>query len=712
MNLIRSLMKRRQFLTAAGVTSTSALALNTLGGVVNPAFQTNVANAAVRTATSSLRGASNKYTHLFSPLKVGNVVLKSRMYFTHATPHFLQGPENYPGIPMRDFYIDLAKNGAAIITLRIIQNRVRKEQFGDSAHMIIYDFEDAGVQNYLDQMIESMNMYGTKAAFDLAFSTGGGMPAMGMRGMPGGAPGVTPGEGAAGMPPGGQRGGTQPEGQRGGTPPIGQRGGMPSMGGPPAETELSEEDLKKQIDTMLTQAKFYRDHGFGVAITRGGSSKSSIETFKALRKEWPDVLIMSRLSVSSTIENAVADAKKMEGYVDILTVQDSNASNSHCLSYNSEKNNPGTLKYVEAIKKAGVKVVIAPNGGYQDLDKNEEYIATGKCDMIAMGRQFIADPEYAKKAYEGRGDDVTPCVLCNKCHGVSFSGSWFTVCTVNPRVGIAQAVQKIEAPASSKRVAVIGGGPAGMKAAITAAERGHKVTLYEKDSALGGQLRHADFNPLKWSYKDFKDYLIRQVKKTGVQVLLNTAATPEMIKSKGYDAILVAAGSDLVVPRIPGADSKNIYDVLSVDGKEKDMGKNVVIIGGGGFSVDTGMYLAKAGKNVTILTSERELMDRGGPHQGEIVMELYQNLEGFSYATGATANRIAEGKVFYKDASGSEKSVAADSVVINGGRKPRMDEALKYSGLATQFYIIGDCSGNCGNIQKSIRNAFFMASQV
>jgi 2,4-dienoyl-CoA reductase-like NADH-dependent reductase (Old Yellow Enzyme family)/thioredoxin reductase len=722
MNLIRSLMKRRQFLTAAGVTSTSALALNALGGSVNPVFQTNVANAAVKSATSALRGASDKYTHLFSPLKIGNAVLKSRMYFTHATPHFLQGPENYPSIPMRDFYIDLAKNGAAIITLRIIQNRVRKEQFGDSAHMIIYDFEDAGVQNYLDQMIEGMNMYGTKAAFDLSFSTGGGgMPQM--QGMPGGARGAAPGGGTgaagAGMPggaPGGARGEEAAGGARGagaaGMPQGGQRGGMPSMGGAPADTELSEEDLKKQIDTMLTQVEFYKNHGFGVAITRGGTSKSSIATFNALRKAWPDVLIMSRLSVGSTVEEAVAQAKKLEGLVDILTVQDSNASNSHCLSYNSEKNNPGTLKYVEALKKAGVKIAIAPNGGYTNLDKNEEYIATGKCDMIAMGRQFIADPEYARKAYEGRGDDVTPCVLCNKCHGVSFSGSWFTVCTVNPKVGIAQAVQKIEAPTSSKKVAVIGGGPAGMKAAITAAERGHKVTLYEKDSVLGGQLRHADFNPLKWSYKDFKDYLIRQVNKTGVQVLLNTAATPEMIKSKGYDAILVAAGTDFVAPKIPGAEGKNIYNVLSVGGKEKELGKNVVIIGGGAFSVDTGMYLAKAGKNVTILTSEKELMERGGPHQGEIVMELYRNLEGFSYVMEATANRIADGKVFYKDASGSEKSVPADSVVMNSGRKPRMEEALKYSGLATQFYIIGDCSGNCGNIQKSIRNAFFMASQV
>jgi NADPH-dependent 2,4-dienoyl-CoA reductase/sulfur reductase-like enzyme len=713
MNLVQKLMGRRQFLIAAGVTSTSALAYNKLAGVVDPVFQTGSAMAAEKAANAAIQGASSKYAHLFSPIKVGNQLLKSRMYFSHATPHFMQGPENFPAVPMRDFYIDLAKNGVAIITCRLITNRVRAEQRGDSAHMIIYDFDDAGVQNYLDLMTEGMNMYNTKAAFDLQF---GPQPQMQMMmqmpagaqggGMPGGAPG--------GQMPSGAQGGQMPGGAPGGQMPGAQGGGMPSAarGGTQTETQMTDEEIQKNIDTMLTQATFYKNHGFGAAIMRGGSSKSSIAAITALRKAWPDVIIMSRLSTGGTLEAAVADAKKMEGLVDILTLQNSDASKSHCMSYNSEKDKPDTLPYAEAIKKAGVKVVIAPNGGYQDLDKNEEYIATGKCDMIAMGRTFIADPDYAKKAYAGRGEDVTPCLLCNKCHGVSFSGSWFTVCSVNPKAGMSQAVQKIEPATSSKKVAVIGGGPAGMKAAVTAAERGHKVTLYEKNSYLGGQLRHADFSSFKWSYKDFRDYLVRQMKKNGVDVVMNTTATPEMMKAKGYDVILVAAGSEITNPKISGVDGKNVYNLMDVYGKEKDLGKNVVIIGAGELGVDTGMYLAKAGHKTTVITSDQELMDRGGPHQGEIISTIYQKLEGFSSMTQVTATRIADKKVYYKDASGSEKSLDADSVVVYGGRKPRQEEALKYSGLATQFYIIGDCTGNCGNVQKSVRNAFFMAAQI
>jgi len=727
-------MGRRQFLIAAGVTSTSALAYQKLAGVVDPVFQTSTAMGAEKAASAAIAGASNRYTHLFSPIKVGTQILKSRMLFTAATPHFMQGPENFPAVPVRDFYIDLARNGVAVITCRIIQNRVRAEQRGDSAHMVIYDFDDAGVQNYLDLMVESMNMVGTKAAFDLQFGStpGGGMQQMmqmmgGAQGGAQGAAGAQGGQmpsGAQGgqMPSGGQMGGMPSGGQGGATPsggqmPTGAQGGMPAMGGMsmgggmPAETEMTAEELEKNIQTMLTSANFYRNHGFGVAITRGGSGKSTVAAIAALKKAWPDVILWSRISATGTVEEAVSAAKKLEGQIDIVTVQEE-TSKSHCLSYNSEKNNPGTLKYVEAIKKAGVKIITAPNGGYQDLDKNEEYIATGKTDMIAMGRAFIADTEYAKKAYEGRSDDVTPCLLCNKCHGVSFSGSWFTVCSVNPKVGISQAVQKIAPATVIKKVAVIGGGPAGMKAAITAAERGHKVTLYEKNAYLGGQLRHADFSPFKWAFKDFKEYLERQVKKTGVDVHLSTAATPDMIKTKGYDAILVALGSDIITPKIPGADGKNVYNLMDVYGKEKELGRNVVVVGGGELGVDTGMYLAKAGHKTTILTSDNELMDRGGPHQGELIQEVYAKLEGFSYILGATTTRIAEGKVAYKDSSGSEKTIAADSVVVYGGRKPRQEEAMKYSGLVTQFYIIGDCSGNCGNVQKSIRNAFFMACQV
>lgn len=250
-----------------------------------------------------------------------------------------------------------------------------------------------------------------------------------------------------------------------------------------------------------------------------------------------------------------------------------------------------------------------------------------------------------------------------------------------------------------------------MRAAITAAERGHKVTLYETNDFLGGQLRHADYASFQWPIKDFKDYLARQVKKAGIEVLLNTRATPEMIKAKKYDAVLVAAGAEPVIPDIPGADGSKVLAPVFVFGN-KALGKNIAVVGGDLIGTQTGMYLAENGHKVTVLTAERELAsDSQRVHYRENLQMAYEALENFSFITEATATGISEGNVTYKDAKGNEKTIQADSVVVSAGRKSRNDEALKFSGLAERFFIIGDCDA-VGFLPAVGRSAYAAASQV
>ncbi len=671
MSLIQSLMKRRQFLALSGMASASALTMGKLGAETVPektasASPAHSAPAAGKPGAAKAGVLSDRYSHVLSPLKIGNQVLKNRMIVSMSTPHFLQGPENFPSALMRDYYVNMARNGAAMISLRIMQHKVRQNLKGDDAHMLSYDLEDPAVQNYFEQMIEGIHVYGSKASAGLD----------------------------AGMGPG------------------------------------ASEALSKMIDTAVTQAKFYQLHGVDVLqVGIRGNQKGSIEIIKAVKQAVPEMLINAEVFVKDasitphkndmyyqiglSVEDAIAYARQLEGLADILMVRVADASAAHPTPWNSTKGYPYSAGPAAAIKKAGVKIAVAPGGGFHDPDINEEMIANGKADLITMARAFVNDWQYAKKVAEGRGEDVVPCIRCNKCHGENMmNGPWYTVCSVNPEIGLPSAAHAVPKPGAPKKVAVIGGGPAGLKAALVAAERGHKVTIYEKGSALGGLMRHSDYSPYKWPIKDLKDYQIGHLKTAGVEIVLNKQATPEMIKGKGYDTILVGIGSDLIIPKIPGVDGPKVSNIIDAYSKEKSLGKNVVVIGGGEIAADIGIFLAKAGHNVTMLTSEKKLVQEDRPHYPSTIVEAYQDLKNFSVITEGTANAISTGSVSYADSTGNAKSIPADDVVVFAGFKPKKEEALKFYGSAKQFFTIGDCSEKGGSIQKCTRSAYFAATEV
>jgi 2,4-dienoyl-CoA reductase-like NADH-dependent reductase (Old Yellow Enzyme family)/thioredoxin reductase len=661
MSLIRSLMGRRQFLAAAGLTSASALTLGRLPEVVDPVFQTSTTMAAEKLGTA---GATIKYPHLLSPLKVRNVLIKNRIMNTISRPHYLQGPETFPADDVRSYYSDMAKNAAIVTVNMSTGKRPRKELKGDEAHFASWDSNDPAVHNYIDQMIEGIHCEGSLVA-------------------------------------GGEVGGR--------------------MGG-------------VKIEDFVTQAKVFEDMGFDAVWVGSRELKNAeelhpvIEQMQAVRKATNLIIVafimpytpgVSKDSAwypapsGPVLEDVVAMAKMLEGSADIIQMKDAGGINNSPSGFDQERGKPFILSFAQAIKESGAKIITAPNGGFRDPASNEEFIASGKTDMVAMARPFISDPEYLKKAYEGRGEDWVPCVMCNKCHGLSCAGTpGISVCSVNPKIGLSASVKSIRAPTAKKKVAVIGGGPAGMKAALVAAERGHKVTLYEKSDSLGGLLRHSDFFPLKWAYKDFKDYLVRQTHKAGVEVLLGIEVKPEMIRLKKYDTVLIALGSEPIVSRIPGADGDNVWNIINAYSNEKAMGKNVTLIGGGDIGTETGIFLARAGHKVTALTSEDEMIKRGGPHNKDPQIYMYQKTDNLSCIVQATATSISEGKVTCVDAKGSEKSIQADSVVIYAGLKPRMDEAMNFKGTAAQVLFLGDCTGKAGTVQKTIRSAFFAASQV
>jgi len=750
MNLIKSLVRRRQFLLATGLGSTCALTCKEIVGFINPAVQANAALAA------SVKAVVNKCPHLLSPLRIRNVMLKNRIMHSVSPTYLMQGPENFPTDAYRNHYSNMAKN-AAIVSINTHYGKYPRSWDSNTDYSKLgYHFSDdtwqnaPTVYNYVQRMIEDIHCEGALVLF--AGATGGfsgrgpdwaeGPEGAHYYGNAAAAQAATGSQGQAsgrGAAPGGVAapGGAGAQGQG--------RGAGPGPGGPQASLSIKD---------IVAQAKEAEDKGYDVyqlnttsleaaqavrsatnlilmaSLRAGGGggmgAPRSGESHRKIRWNYPNVafdmadgeknpgITNINQPTAAELEQAVEQARKLEGIVDFVFIRDSRYA--HPNSFIQDQDRPFTLGYAEAIKKAGVKILTCPGSGFHDPVQNDEFIASGKTDMVSMTTPFFADPELVEKVAAGRADDIVPCIQCHDCHGISSThGPYYGLCNVNPKwAAPVYKLQNIHAPKAKKNIAVIGGGPAGMKAAIVAAERGHKVTLYEKDAALGGLLQFSDHSQLRWNHKVFKDYLINQVKKAGIEVHMKTTATAAMIKAKGYDTVLVATGAEPVISKMPGADADNVFNILTCYSNKKALGKNVVMIGAGRIGSEAAIGMVKDGHKVLAITGDKDLIETQciGPHNMMNQKRILMNHPDYDCALEATVKSITGGKVTYVDSQGNEKSVQADSIVIYSGLKPRMDEAEKFIGTADQVLLLGDCTGKNGNIQKTIRSAFFTASQV
>ena len=642
------------------------------------------------------------FPHLLSPLRVGNHILKNRMICPPSKPHFIQGPENYPS-NIIDHYAQRARNGAALITCD------GTHLDGDMGpHMMGWDGTNANVQHYMAQMADAVHFYGSLA--------NGVIMAFAPRGY----------DVSEGVP----------------THYVVGDGSKPRYDC----KEMTLEMIQEFIDTCVKLAKVQQEAGFdgvyihmayrGVIPGRflspltnkrtdqfGGSFENRIRFPLTLCQEikkacGKDFLIEASISghdpdpAGWTLEDSCNFAKAAKGCIDILQLRAPNIDPNHPTGFSLD---PTPWLYMaETVKASNPEIVISTVAGYMDPVENEKIIAEGKADLISMARAFVSNPEYGKLVYEGRPQDIVPCIRCNKCHRSSDSDPWMSVCSVNPRWAMDHRIDKlIVKPERSRRVGIVGGGVAGMEAALECAKRGHQVTLYEKSGKLGGLLNHADDVDFKWPLRNFKNFMVRKVgENPAITVTLNTAATVEQLNADGNEVVIAAVGSEPISVPIPGLDGPQVMNAVEVYGREDELAHDVVVIGGGDIGTETGLHLARTGHKVTVI----EMKDKLAPesyrvHYYSMFMDACDEEPNFSSLLECKVTGVTEDSVSYTDKNGGSHTIPAGSVVVAAGMRAKLDEAYSFASAGKQFFVVGDCI-KAGSVQKCMRTAYDIANSI
>lgn len=351
----------------------------------------------------------------------------------------------------------------------------------------------------------------------------------------------------------------------------------------------------------------------------------------------------------------------------------------------------------------GVHIPIGVVGAIYTPEVAEEVLAKGQADYVLMARSAMADPEIIKKAKEGREDDIRPCLRCNYCmdHGrrealttelhLLSHPSYDRHCATNPLAF--QSLSKRDFPPAErvKRIAVVGGGVAGMEAALAAAERGHEVIIYEKTDKLGGQALLSDVMWFKKEMKLFHEYLERQVRKRqNIIVNLNTECTPEIIDDLDPDAVIVAVGAEQIVPNIPGVEKAVMsFDVFGHE-EENVKGKKVAIIGGGDIGVELGIYLNELGHECTIVEMGHYIAPKAQLTERISYLEWLEQ-EKVQTMVDAKCVEITDKGAVIEDADGNQKLLEADTVIIAVGTKSLAEERDKFIDTAFDVINVGDC---------------------
>lgn len=352
---------------------------------------------------------------------------------------------------------------------------------------------------------------------------------------------------------------------------------------------------------------------------------------------------------------------------------------------------PGFNAWLARKMKDVVSVPVIAVGRFTDPAAADETLARGDADLVAFGRQFLADPDFLVKAQEGRTDDIRLCIACNQgCIEREILGEGNIRCSINPETG-QETLYPREKTARPKNVWVVGAGPAGLTAAAEADRLGHRVTLFEKKNILGGQIRYAQIPPHKEIYGQWIDWLIGQVRKTGVAIKSETEVDEALLREGKPDAVILATGGEKLVPPIPGIDGAKVCDAWQILDGRIAPGENIVIIGGALIGMETADFLTERGKTVTILEMlKRSPVLKITSHGYMLHKRLRDRACKLLFGTRVTA--VDETGVTFNAEGQTAVISPVDQVVVAAGMKPSNALEAVCTKLGIAFKTVGDAS--------------------